>query len=152
MANARTRFDTIASYLVRAHEARTSLLYGRPCLEFEGVAFAAFVRDALALRLHGRALAQALTLPGARPWHPRSIEEAAPGWVLLPVGLMLRWDRLALDALRWARERAAGSAPLRLPEAQPQADIAPRSTPESLAERFAAAVSRRFGGMRVARG
>jgi hypothetical protein len=152
MANARTRYDTISSYLVRAHEARSGMLYGRPCIEFEGVAFAAFVRDALALRLHGRALAQALALPGARPWHPRSVEEAAPGWVLLPVSLMLRWDRLALDALRCARERAAGPVSLRVPEPQVAPDVAARSTPESLAERFAAAVARRFGGMRVARG
>ncbi len=152
MANARTRYDTIASYLVRVHEARTGLLYGRPCIQLGGVAFAAFVRDALAVRLHGRVLAQALALPGARPWHPLAVEASAPGWVLLPVSLMLRWDRLALDALRCARERAAGPVSLRVPEPPAPPQVRPPSTPESLAERFAAAVARRFDGLRLARG
>lgn len=151
MANARTRYDVIAGHLARAHGATQGLLYGRPSIELDGKAFAAFVRDALALRLHGRVLAQALALPGAQPWQPREVGQAAPGWVLLPASLMLRWDRLALEALRCARERAQGPVSLRIPEPVAAAEAPPPSTPASLAERVGAAVARRFGGMRALR-
>jgi hypothetical protein len=85
MANARSRYDSIAGYLQRVHEAQPNLLYGKPCLLWNGRAFAVYQPNALALRLHGRYLTQASALPGAQPWDPRNADGAAPGWVLIPV-------------------------------------------------------------------
>ena len=107
MANARSRYDTIAGYLQRAHEVQAGLFYGKPCLMLQGHAFAAYQPVAMAFRLHGRSLALALALPGAKGWDPRYADRSVPGWILIPVEQVLRWDRLALDAVRCAREASA---------------------------------------------
>lgn len=144
MANARTQFDAIAGYLERAHEARAEQLYGKPALSLNGHAFAAYANDAMAFRLHGRALAQAQGLPGARGWDPLRGQGSSPGWVLIPAAQALRWNRLALDALRCAREAGERRVSYAVPPAPTQADAPPPSTPSSLAQRVAAAVAAGF--------
>jgi hypothetical protein len=144
MANARSRFDTIAGYLQRTHEARAGQLYGRPCLMWQGHAFAVFQLGAMAFRVHGRSLAQALALPGARGWDPAHPDRAAPGWVLIPVEQVLRWDRLALDAVRCASEASERRVSYAVAPAPAAAAAPPPSNPGSLAQRFASAVAAGF--------
>jgi len=152
MANARSQFDMIAGYFERAHEVQTGLLYGKPCLRLNGDAFAAYALDGLALRLHGRSLAQALQLPGVKTWDPLRPDHAAPGWVLIPAEQALRWDRLALDALRCAREAAEGTVSYALPPPPPvPSEQAAASTAEDLGKRAAAALSSGFGSLRLTR-
>jgi hypothetical protein len=142
MANARSHFDMISSYLQRMHDAQAGLLYGKPCLMQEGRAFAAYQPDAMAFHLHGRALAQALTLPGASGWDPLHPDQSSPGWVLLPATQALRWDRLALEALRCEKEaieRRVSYAPA--PAAPAAVEAPPASTPQGLAQRVSAALS-----------
>lgn len=151
MANARSRFDAISAYLRKAHDVRPLSVRGRPCLGIEGATFLALHRDGMGFRLHGRVLSHALSLPGVRPWHPIDPGRVAPGWVLIPSVHAWRWDRLAIEAWRCARsaasERAAvaGEAEIRASEDPPP------STGNSLAQRFAAAIARGFGGMSLAR-
>ena len=151
MANVRSRFDAISAYLRKAHEARDLSVRGRPCLGVQGATFMALHRDGIGFRLHGRALKQALSLPGVRPWHPIDPDRVAPGWVLVPSVHAWRWDRLAIEAWRGARE-AAGQRASTAVEAELRAaeDPAP-SSGASLAQRFAAAIARSFGGMSLAR-
>ena len=145
MANARTQFDAIAGYLERAHEARAEPLYGKPALSLNGHAFAAFANESMAFRLHGRALAQVQGLPGVRGWDPLRGQGSSPGWVLIPASQALRWNRLALDALRCAREAGERRVSYTVPQVTPPpADAPPPSTPSSLAQRFAAAVAAGF--------
>jgi hypothetical protein len=144
MANARTQFDAIAGYLERAHEARAEQLYGKPALSLNGHAFAAYASDAMAFRLHGRALAEAQRLAGARGWDPLRGQGSSPGWVLIPASQALRWNRLALDALRCAREAGERRVSYAVPEVRPQTDAPPPSTPASLAQRVAAALAAGF--------
>lgn len=151
MANARSRFDAISAYLRKAHEARALTVRGRPCIGVEGATFVALHRDGLGFRLHGRALKQALGLPGVRPWHPIDPDRTAPGWVLVPSVHAWRWDRLAIEAWRGAREAANERAPAAVEaEIRASEDPAP-SSGASLAQRFAAAIARGFGGMTLAR-
>lgn len=151
MANARSRYDTIAGYLQRAHEAQAGLLYGKPCLMHRGQAFAAYKPDAMAFRLHGRALAQAMAIPGAHGWDPLDVRRSAPGWVLVSATHVLRWDRLALDAVRCAREASERRVSYEIPQVPPPLAEPPRSTPSSLAQRVAAAVAAGFRSLSLTR-
>lgn len=149
MANARSRYDTIGGYLQRTHEAQAGLLYGKPCLMLRGQAFAAYHPPAMAFRLHGRSLTQALALPGAKGWDPRHADRRAPGWVMIPAEQVLRWDRLALDAVRCARE--ASERRVSYVAAPPPVVAAPPpSNPLSLAQRFATAVATGFRSFTLA--
>jgi hypothetical protein len=144
MANARSRYDTISGYLQRTHEAQAGLLYGKPCLMLLGQAFAAYQPDAMAFRLHGRCLTQALRLPGAKGWDPLHADRSAPGWVLVPAEQVLSWDRLALDAARCAREASERRVSYAVMPDPPAVAAAPASNPASLAQRFASAVAPGF--------
>jgi len=150
MANARSTFDMIGDYLQRAHEVDVGLLYGKPSLSLQGRPFAAYQPDAMAFHLHGRVLAQALALPGARPWAPRVAEGSAPGWVLLPAEHALRWNRYALEALRCEREASERRVSYALPEAPPPAAPEPAaSSVQSLTERVKAANAGGFAALKL---
>jgi hypothetical protein len=149
MANARSQFDAIAGYLERTHEARALQLYGRPALSLGGNAFAAFANEAMAFRLHGRALVQAERLAGARAWDPLHGHGSSPGWIWVPASQALRWNRLALDAVRCAREAGERRVSYAVPQVPPQVEAPPPSTPTSLAQRFAAAVAAGFKSLSV---
>jgi len=151
MANARSTFDMIGAYLQRAHEVDPGLLYGKPSLSLQGRAFAAYQPDAMAFHLHGRVLAQALALPGARPWDALDPEGAAPGWVLIPVEHALRWNRYALEALRCEREAIERRVSYAVPEASaPSAAQEPAaSSVDSLAERVKAANAAGFAALKL---
>jgi hypothetical protein len=156
VANARSQFDMISGYLQRTHEAQAGLLYGKPCITFNNNAFAAFQADAVAFRLHGRVLAQALGMAGVRGWDPLHAQRSAPGWVLVPATHVLRWNWLALEALRCAREASErrisyavdAVAPVgeQAPPEQPSSlePAAPPSNAQSLAQRVSAAVASGF--------
>jgi hypothetical protein len=147
MANARSRYDTISGYLQRSHEAQAGLLYGKPCLLLFGDAFVAYQPDAMAFRLHGRCLTQALRLPGAKGWDPRHADRSAPGWVLVPAEQVLIWDRLALDAARCAREASERRISYAVEPDAPQVEAPPASDPASLAQRVASAVTAGFSSL-----
>jgi len=144
MANARTRYETLADYLVRNREARDGSLYGKPCLTFEGEPFLTWHRDAVAFRLSGRALNNALSLKGSTPFDPLTPDKpppGRPGWVRVPPENFMSWDRLAMDAMRCARlaqsQHVSWEPP---PPPPPPVEAPPRSTGESLAARVAAAL------------
>jgi hypothetical protein len=144
MANARTQFDAIAAYLERAHEAHVGQLYGKPSISLNGQPFASFANEAMAFRLHGRALVQAQNVPGARGWDPLRGQGSSPGWVMIPAAQALRWNRLALDALRCTREAGERRVSYTIPETSPPTAAPPQSTPSSLAQRVAAAIAAGF--------
>jgi hypothetical protein len=151
MANTRSRFDAIAAYLRKAHDTRAVMLRGRPCIGIDGANFVALHRDGLGFRLHGRVLKHTLSLPGVRPWHPTEPDRTAPGWVLVPSVHAWRWDRLAIDAWRCAREAADQRASKGIETDVQVSEDPPPSTGGSLAQRFAKAIARGFGGMSLAR-
>jgi len=145
MANARSQYDMISSYLQRVHDAQAGLLYGKPCVMLQGNAFAAYQPDAMAFRLHGRALTQALALPGAGGWDPLHPGGSSPGWVLVPPEHALRWNRLALEAVRCAREATERRVSyVAAPAAPAASQDPPASNPQSLAQRVSAAIASGF--------
>lgn len=104
MANARTRYDTIAEFMTRQHDATATTLYGKPAVQIDGTAFLFYMLPGMAFRLQGRSREQALALPGATAWAPLGQPNDRSPWVLVPVASFLRWDRLAIDAMRYALE------------------------------------------------
>lgn len=116
MANARTRYDTIAEFMQREHEASASMLYKQPAVQVNGTPFLFYMQPGMAFRLRGRAHEAALKLPGATRWAPLGQATEASPWVLVPVDQFLRWDRLAIEALKYAQE-----VQVRRPAAQPSA-------------------------------
>ena len=111
MANARTRYDTIAEFMTRQHDATSTTQYGKPAVQINGTAFLFYMLPGMAFRLQGRAREQALTLPGASAWAPLGQPTERSPWVLVPVASFLRWDRLAIEALRYAQEGNLASTP-----------------------------------------
>ncbi|MCB1609138.1 MAG: hypothetical protein KDI71_19410 [Xanthomonadales bacterium] len=119
MANARTRFDTIREYMVRSHRASSGTLYGKPCAMLDGHAFLYFHQDWAAFLLKGRVRLQALALPGARFWDPMGREGASMDWVIVPDAHFLRWDRLAIEAVKVAHKHGEGRRPVAGPAEGP---------------------------------
>lgn len=138
MANARTRFDTIAEYLARQHEGKRDVVNGRPAVLVKQRPAVVYVNEQVAFRLHGRVLLQALTLKGSKPWHPFDQEPIPVEWALVPTDHFLRWDRLAIEALRCTRDgrRIADLNPAVDPPRR-EPPPAPQTTPKGLSERFA---------------
>lgn len=148
MANARSQFDSIAGVLAREHEVQVGLLYGKPSLALNNQTFAAYIPEAMAFRLHGRGLADALKVPDAKGWDPLRDDRAAPGWVLIPATQAMRWDGIARDAMQCAREASEGPVSYAVPPPPPPAaEEPPPSTPENLAQRAANAASKGFGSL-----
>jgi hypothetical protein len=104
MANARTRYDTICEYLARTHEASLGHLFGKPCAMIRGHAFIVYCFDGVAFRLRGRVRLQASALGGARYWDPLGRDVPNMDWIHVPEVHFLRWDRLGLEAARFAKE------------------------------------------------
>ena len=151
MANARTRFDNIRDYLARSHETTNVQVAGRPCAQLGQQPIVAFHQDAMAFRLHGRAREGAMALPGARAWHPRGNGRPGDDWVLLGASHMLRWDRLALEAVRCARERDVRGVQAIAPPPPPPDPEQRQQHTRSLGERFASLVARGVAALRLAR-
>jgi hypothetical protein len=104
MANARTRFDTIRDYLLRAHDARMGTFFGRPCSISGGETFIVLTLYGMCFRLRGRVRLQALALAGAKFWDPMERGNPEMDWVFVPEAHFLRWDRFAVESLRVLRE------------------------------------------------
>ncbi len=114
MANARSKFDFIAGYLIRAHDVVQAPLFGKPALMLNGEPFVVFHFDGMAFRLRGRQRLQASALAGAKYWSPINPDVPNMDWVSVPVAHFTRWDRLAIESLH-QRQNQLGSRP----EAEP---------------------------------
>lgn len=110
MANARTKFDFISGYMVRAHDAVQAPLFGKPSLMLNGEPFVVFHFDGMAFRLSGRQRLQASALAGAKYWSPLNPDVLNMDWVSVPITHFNRWDRLAIEALH-QRQNQTGSRP-----------------------------------------
>ncbi len=140
MANARTRFDTIREYMVRSHSATSGTLYGKPCALLNGHAFLYLHQDWAAFLLKGRVRLQALALPGARFWDPLGRDGPSMDWVIVPDTHFLRWDRLAIEAVKVARAHGQGRRPTAGPvEGPPQPPPAAKRWINSIKSLFAKA-------------
>lgn len=104
MANARTRYDTISEFLQREHEASAVNLYGKPAVQLGSTPFLFYLTNGMAFRLQGRAREHALTMPGVTSWAPLGQTPEKGPWVVVPAAHFMRWDRLAIEALRYAQE------------------------------------------------
>jgi hypothetical protein len=138
MSNARTRYDTIAEFMQRDHGASTAFLYGKPAVQIGGVPFLFYMLPGMAFRLKGRARDQAIALPGATTWAPIGQPAAASPWILVPVVHFLRWDRLSIDAMRYAEEggvRRPSAVPSQGPPVEPPAAVRWRDGIKTLFER-----------------
>jgi hypothetical protein len=138
MANARTRYDTIAEFMTRQHDATSTTQYGKPAVQINGTAFLFYMLPGMAFRLQGRAREQALSLPGATAWAPLGQPTERSPWVLVPVASFLRWDRLSIEALRFAQEDRVATPkaePLQGPPEPPPAGQRWRDNIKSLWEK-----------------
>ncbi|MEO8671731.1 MAG: hypothetical protein ABI411_10490 [Tahibacter sp.] len=138
MANARTRYDTIAEFMQREHDASSSMLYAKPAMQIGGTPFLFYMMPGMAFRLRGRARDQALALPGSSLWAPLGQPQQNSPWVLVPVAHFLRWDRLSIEALRFAQEGETArprAQPSQGPPPEPPAATRWRDSIKTLLER-----------------
>ena len=144
MANARSACDALFATM-QQHGATDSSAWGKRCLAFEGEPFAMMSRDGLAVRVNGRALADALKIEGSTEFDPVNPDEATmtrPGWVRLPAASFGQWERYAVAALEAAREARWKNVSWQVPPSTTTEVVAATpSSADSLAERAKAALS-----------
>jgi hypothetical protein len=75
-------------------------------VQINGTPFLFYMMPGMAFRLRGRMREQALALKDSRLWAPLGDVPQASPWVLVPVAHFLRWDPLAIEALRYAQDDA----------------------------------------------
>ena len=141
MANARTRYDTISEFLQREHEAVAAILYGKPSVQLAGTPFLFYLQNGMAFRLQGRVREHALSLPGSGRWAPLGQTDDKSPWVMVPASQFLRWDRLAIEALRYVQEgdlRRPQAVPSQGPPAAPPAAQRWRDNIKALMEKASA--------------
>lgn len=145
MANARSACDALFATMLQQHEATESSAWGKRCLAFEGEPFALMHRDGFAVRVNGRALADALGIDGSVEFDPLNPDEATmtrPGWVRLPASAFGHWERFAVAALEAAREARWKNVSWQLPLTAPATvEAAAPSSPDSLSARAKAALA-----------
>lgn len=125
MANARSRFDTISEYMMRAHEVVRAPLFGRPAALYKGEPFMVFHNDGMGFRLRGRARLRAMALPGVKFWDPLGRDLPNMDWITVPIAHFLRWDGFAIDALHQLKQGPSGPVPAKVegpPPAPPAAN------------------------------
>src|SRR5262249_17652993 len=96
-ANPRAVYDEVAAKLAATTPATPGKMFGFPVLKSNGKVFAGFYQDSMVFKLDGLARAEALSLTGARIFHPtgwRSMKE----WVEVPAEHAEKWGELALQA------------------------------------------------------
>jgi len=100
--------------------------------------FLFYMLPGMAFRLRGRARDSALILAGATLWTPYGEPPGNSPWVLVPVVHFLRWDRLAIEAMRYATEgnvRAPVAVPNQGPPPEPPAALRWRDNIKALLEK-----------------
>src|SRR5437867_255100 len=99
-ADARATYEAVGAALAQIHGARSSKMFGMPCLKVGGKAFAGLYDDALVVKLDADARPHALALAGAHLFDPmggRPMKE----WVVVPPAHAAQWEALAGQALAY---------------------------------------------------
>jgi hypothetical protein len=126
MANARARFETICEYLTRNHDnVSLGRMYSVPMALRGGHPFIAMVNDeTMGFKLHGRVRLQALALIGSKFWDPLNRTDVhGMEWVRVPAEHQVRWDRLALEAMRCCGENTVAQGKVASAVANSQAAV-----------------------------
>jgi hypothetical protein len=148
LANARTAFDALLAATLANDDVHQAQLNGKRALAFEGEPFLMWHRDAIAVRLHGRALQRARAIEGSVDFDPYNPEEATmtrPGWVRVPPAAFQRWPQLAQDALQCARDARWKNVSWELPAAAAPGD--PAATDAAAAKKRADMAKRAQAGV-----
>ncbi|MCZ8516189.1 hypothetical protein O9H85_28110 [Paenibacillus filicis] len=78
-------------------------MFGKPCIQLEGKAFAVFFQEAMVFKLTGEAHLQALQLEGAKLWDPSGKKRPMKDWVQVPFAHEQAWPAFAAIALKQCR-------------------------------------------------
>jgi hypothetical protein len=100
-ADPRAEYDAVAAAITASSSATTGALFGMPCLQANGKAFAGYSQDAMAFKLGAPEHGQALALRGARLFDPSGRGRPMKEWVEVPAEHAARWLALARAALRY---------------------------------------------------
>jgi len=92
------RYDAIAEGLAGAG-VKASTMFGMPTLKLNGKAIGGLWGDAMTFKLAPDALAEALSLEGARQFDPSGVGRPMKAWVVVPAAHADEWERLARQAL-----------------------------------------------------
>ena len=104
---ARAEFDRVCAAVV-ARGAVLGRMMGTPMIYLAGKGFAGLWGDAMTFRLEQSELAEAMDVPGARPFDPSGGARPMKAWVEIPLAAASEWNRLADLALAAAVARAKG--------------------------------------------
>jgi len=99
--NPRRRYDDIVEALCGWHEeARSSKVFGMPCVKRSGRVVFGFSRTGMVFKLTDPAVhARALAMPGAHLFDPSGRGEVFRQWVVVPPEQAGEWEALAYEAL-----------------------------------------------------
>jgi hypothetical protein len=94
----RLRYDEIAAGLAGAG-VKASSMFGMPTLKRNGKAIGGLWGDAMTFKLAPEAVADALSLEGAKQFDPSGLGRPMKAWVVVPLAQSGEWERLAQLAL-----------------------------------------------------
>ena len=97
----RRRYDDIVDAITAWHEeARSSKVFGMPCVKRSGRVVFGFSRTGMVFKLTDPAVhARALAMPGAHLFDPSGRGEVFRQWVVVPPEQAGEWEALAYEAL-----------------------------------------------------
>jgi hypothetical protein len=102
-----SRLEEIAAQFDAEQDVVQGIWFGTPCLKAGGKVFVVQREGDLALKLKGKAHAEALAVEGAHLFDPQRKGHLMKAWVQVPAAQSAMWPRFAQMAYRWVVEAAA---------------------------------------------
>lgn len=97
------RYTAIGESLRELAGITPGQMFGKPCIQLEGRAFAAFYQESMVFKLTGEPHLQAIHLEGARLWDPSGKRRPMKDWVQVPFTHEATWETYAGEALAHCR-------------------------------------------------
>jgi hypothetical protein len=94
-------FEKVVAELGESDHATAGKMFGMPCGNIGGKAFAGLYRDDMVFKLGGEAHAKALALAGAHLFDPSGMGRAMKEWVVVPNKHSARWEDIGGQALAY---------------------------------------------------
>lgn len=84
MADAETRYETLAETLAAQPNVTRAKMFGMPVVKVNGNAFMGYFKESMTFKLTGKSHASALKLAGARLFDPSGMGRPMKEWVQVP--------------------------------------------------------------------
>jgi hypothetical protein len=99
-------FEQVVARLAESDRAVPGRMFGMPCGNINGKAFAGLYQDDMVFKLGGDAQARALSLAGAHLFDPSGMGRAMKEWVVVPNKHSATWPEFGRQAVAYVAAKA----------------------------------------------